>query len=77
MCNLDFPHAPAWCDACWEQEQRGKEINLQRDTLAELKRANDLKEWELEWGGSPRPKREYIPPNPQPEPRPKIERRGM
>ena len=50
--------------------------DIQKEILAEMRRANELKEWELEQGGSPRPRREYIPPNPQPDPKPRIERRG-
>lgn len=79
MCNLDFPHVSTWCDGCWEEERRAKEVNLQRATLAEFNRANDLKEWELEQGGSPRPRRTYIPP-PQPvvaPTPPEIRRRGL
>ena len=39
--DLDFPHSPSWCNECWEQDQRGKQ-------LAEMRRANDLIERKLD-----------------------------
>ena len=40
-CLLDFPHAAVWCPACW--------ADLTQVRIAkESKRANDLKEQELE-----------------------------
>ena len=55
--DLDFPHAPVHCADCWDDQQRGK-------VLAEMSRANELKEKELnsydltEWV---EPKPEYRP----------------
>jgi hypothetical protein len=67
--DLDFDHRSWCCDDCWDQEQRGR-------LLAEMHRANDLKQAELylresgEWvdpkrGTKPR----YIPPPPLPAPK--------
>ena len=39
--DLDFPHSPSWCNECCDQDQRGKQ-------LAEMRRANDIKERELD-----------------------------
>jgi hypothetical protein len=62
--DLDFPHTAAWCDDCWAQGQRSQQI-------AEMRRANDLKERELylreggEWVEPKRePKPQYILPLP-------------
>ena len=64
--DLDFPHAAAWCDTCWEQEQRSQQT-------AEMRRANDLKEREIslreygEWVEEPpRPRPTYVLPPPPP-----------
>ena len=35
-CTLDFPHAAAWCPACYAESQTNA-------IIAEAKRANDLK----------------------------------
>ena len=63
--DMDFAHAPAWCDDCWNQEHQGR-------MLAEMRRANDLKEEELfsrrngEWvDAKPRPRPTYVLPPPQ------------
>jgi hypothetical protein len=63
--DMDFPHAAAWCDDCWGQEQQGR-------MLAEMRRANDLKDQELfmrqegEWvDAKPRPRPTYVLPPPQ------------
>ena len=55
-CTLDFPHAAAWCPACYAESQTNA-------IIAESRRANDLKEEELEilrenradmlWAGQP------------------------
>jgi len=58
----DYDHAPVWCPACWEDARRAREVTLQEQHLVELKRYNDLREWELEQGGRPRPR--YVPPPP-------------
>ena len=78
-CTLDFAHAPVWCDACWADAQQVRGVNAQTDYLGELKRANDLKEWELEKGGNPRPRPAYYPPPPPAAkpPQPQQERRGL
>jgi hypothetical protein len=69
--DLDFPHASTWCDQCWEQEQRSRQT-------AEMRRANDLKQRELDlrelgdWVEErPRPRPRYLlpaPPPPTPQP---------
>jgi len=38
--DLDFRHAPSWCEDCWEREQQGR-------LLTEMRRANDFKQAEL------------------------------
>ncbi len=56
--DLDFGHTAVWCDDCWDQEQRSQQT-------AELRRANDLKQRELdlrEWG-------EWVEPKWQPKPK--------
>lgn len=50
-------------------------IQFRKDTLTEMRRANTLKELELELGPKPVREKAYISPPPT-EPRPKIERRG-
>ena len=74
---LDFPHAAAWCSDCREEEQRSQQIT-------EMRRANDLKERELNlregWAeAEPRrePKPRYIPPPPILTPAPKAQGGGM
>ena len=32
--DLDFPHAPAWCDDCYDQRQRSRHIEV-LETLVE------------------------------------------
>jgi hypothetical protein len=66
---LDYPHAVVWCGDCWEQEQHSRQ-------LAELRRANDLKERELdmrehdEWvEPKTAPKPRYVPPMLSPAPK--------
>ena len=60
----DYDHAPVWCPACWEDTRRAREVTLQEQHLFELKRSNDIREWEQEQGGRPRPR--YVPPPPPP-----------
>ena len=74
---LDYPHASEWCDDCYDQKQRGQQI-------AEMRRANDLKQRELdlrEWGNwvepRPQPKPRYIPPPPALPSAPKVKGGGM
>jgi len=74
---LDFPHAAAWCSDCREEEQRSQQIT-------EMRRANDLKERELNlregWAASeprPQPKPRYIPPPPALPSAPKVKGGGM
>ena len=63
--DMDFNHAPAWCDDCWNQE-------VQIRIITEIRRSNDLKERELlerQDEGWVEPKRTYrqpyiIPPKP-------------
>ena len=40
-CDLDFPHAPVWCDDCRSESR-------EYDVLFEMRRANDLKQRELD-----------------------------
>jgi len=56
--DMDFPHHPVHCGDCWEDEQRGR-------VLVEMRRANDLKERELQLreGG------EWVEPKPAFQPR--------
>ena len=64
--DMDFPHAPAWCDDCWGQE-------VQMRMLVEIRRANDLKERELLERLEPdriEPKRIYRQPYILPPPKP-------
>jgi len=70
--DMDFNHAPAWCDDCWNQE-------VQIRMITEIRRSNDLKERELlerqdeGWAEpKPRPQPKFILPPPQ-----KIRRGGM
>ena len=72
--QLDYPHASTWCDQCWAQEQRSQQTT-------EMRRANDLKQRELdlrEWGGwvEPKatPKPRYVLPPPS---APKAQGGGM
>ena len=55
---LDFPHASEWCNECYEQQQRGQQT-------AQLRRANDLKERELDL----RERGDWVEPRAQPRPR--------
>jgi hypothetical protein len=56
--DLDFRHTAAWCDECWAQGQRGQQIT-------EMRRANDLKERELDL----RELGEWVEPKAAPRPR--------
>jgi hypothetical protein len=70
-CLMDFPHEPVWCPACYEQQQQGS-------MLREMRRANNLKEAELqlrmqigdtpEWRPAPQPVRYVAPPSPVQKP---------
>jgi len=72
-CTLDFPHAAAWCPACYAESQTNA-------LIAEAKRANDLKAEELGlrerygWVESsppppPPPQRTYMLPAPATTPK--------
>jgi len=69
-CELDYPHKPVWCDACYGDARQTRMERIQRETLAALKRRNDLleEELDLEFSGRRRPRREASPP-PAPEKR--------
>ena len=56
--DLDYPHAVVWGGDCWEQEQHSRQ-------LAEMRRANDLKERELDM----REHDEWVEPKAAPKPR--------
>jgi hypothetical protein len=61
--DLDFPHLPVHCSDCWEDEKRGR-------VLVEMRRANDLKERELEILNTreyPESRPRYTPPPPVPK----------
>jgi len=81
QCDYDSPHSRWFCRACWAEYEQAKESETQTLILKELKRANDLKEWALEQGGSPRPQRAYYNPPKEipvtPPPVPAIKRRGL
>jgi len=68
-CDLNYAHAPVWCDACWEDARQARTETIQRETLVELRRRNELleEELELEYSGMRRPRREPPPPPPPPE----------
>ena len=70
--DLDFPHSSVHCDNCWDDQQRGK-------VLVEMRRANDLKEKELESLADLeyRPQRTYKPYTPPPLPVPKLQKGGI
>jgi len=66
--DLDFDHAPPWCDDCFDQQQRARQT-------ADMERTNDLKlrEIEVREGGNwaepkPAPKPRYVLPTPPPAP---------
>ena len=71
--DLDFPHRPVHCADCWDDQQRGH-------MLTELRRANDLKEKELDSLADLeyRPQRAYVPKQPYiPPPPPRtLQRKG-
>jgi len=78
--DMDFAHAAVWCDDCWDSERQAK-------MLAEMRRANDLKEVEInmrdqgDWiEERPRPRPTYVlsapPPTPQPSNRLKWGQKG-
>jgi len=62
--DMDFPHAPVWCDDCRQEDRQDK-------VLFEMIRANDLKQREMdfrefdgEWiQSTPRP-RPYVSSSP-------------
>jgi len=65
-CELNYVHAPVWCDVCWEDARQTRMETIQRETLVELRRRNELleEELELEYSGMRRPRREPPPPPP-------------
>ena len=77
-CDLNYAHAPVWCDACWEDERQTRMETIQRETLVELKRRNELleEELELEYSGRRRPRREPPPPTVQ-YPKQPVSKGGM
>jgi len=80
QCELDYKHEPEWCPACWDERRQVQSLRVQKDIAKEMRRANDLKEWELAAGDTPRPQRTYYqPPERTPEKvvAPPIKRRGL
>tara|TARA_R100001082_G_C4365390_1_gene161633 strand:+ start:2165 stop:2500 length:336 start_codon:yes stop_codon:yes gene_type:complete len=41
-CEMDFPHQPIWCPACWSEKQKFREVRA-------LEEANRLKQLELSY----------------------------
>ena len=79
-CELNYAHAPVWCDVCWEDARQIRSEKTQRETLVELKRRNELleEELELEYRGMRRPRREPpLPPPPVQYPKKPIAKGGM
>ena len=78
VCELNYAHAPIWCDACWADARQARMEIIQRETLAELKHRNDLLEeqLDLEHKGMRRPRRE-APPPPVQHPNKPIAKGGM
>ena len=65
-CDLDFPHAPVWCDDCRSEAR-------QYEVIFEMRRGNDLKQRELdfrevdgEWIKPEPRRRSFILPPPAP-----------
>ena len=77
-CTLDYDHAPVWCDACWEDERRGKELKSREQYNKLLAEQNELIAAGLDERDRPR-RRQYVPPpEPQIKPQPIVtERRGL
>ena len=63
-CDLNYAHAPVWCDACWEDARQARTETIQRETLVELKTRNELLEEELDlaYRDLRKPRREAPPP---------------
>ena len=66
--GLHTQAAEQYCYEC-------RDLQYQRDILNEMRRANELKELQLELAPQERRESRYIPPHPV-QPKPKIERRG-
>jgi hypothetical protein len=66
ICQLDYPHAAVWCQACWDSQQHGRMVNALEDQAREARRSNDLKEQELD--DRPWPTPAYVPVS-SPKPR--------
>ena len=63
-CELNYAHTPVWCNACWEDTRQARMETMQRHTLEELTKRNELLEeqLELEYRGLRRPRQEAPPP---------------
>jgi predicted ATP-dependent serine protease len=60
--GYDFPHWWGWCPVCRAEKDRERSLKIEEAKVQELRRANDLKEAEL---NTPQVRREYSQP-PQP-----------
>ena len=78
-CELDYPHAPVWCNTCWEDTRQARMETMQRHTLEELTKRNEFlaEQLELEYRGLRRPRREAPPPPPPPAPVKREQRGGV
>ena len=79
LCDYDVPHAPTWCDACWEAEQKAKDREIQRNILKEMRKSADERELERQERGIYRPQRPYNVPKEisVTQTVPEIRRRGL
>jgi hypothetical protein len=78
-CDLNYAHAPVWCDACWEDARQARTETIQRETLVELKTRNELLEEELDlaYRDLRKPRREAPPPPPMRYPKKPAAKGGM
>jgi len=73
--GIDYPHSPAWCEACWDRQIQVDQLAVDRERLAEARRNNELLEAQLAEGGyTPKPREQYQAPQVVEAVRPEIAR---
>jgi hypothetical protein len=69
-CQLDSRHRPEWCEYHFAEQQRSKEIQLQKEQNMLLREQNDLLRQQESNGEHRKP---YIPYNRSPAPKTPLE----
>jgi hypothetical protein len=61
--GLDFKHSAAWCPVCWSEELQSKAVEIERRKWEEMKRDNDINEYQDKYPAPYRPAPAPPPPS--------------